>query len=764
MALNKLIQYLKRIQAVIDKFFLPHTTDYEVKVKTRLLLYMCLISLAYLLVVLTIVEHGKHFSSKIVITTLFMLSRIIAIKYKKTSHLIFLILEVIFWCAFPVMSSNKTEESIRTVLIVVNLPTFAYLFVVPPKYIFPITVFGISFILGIRNKSLDLFRSNNYDLQIEIVDRLFGTACVYCFTNYLFVVFHSAQYREIIDDHLKAIAELKIINKKYEETCDSLQIANTALESTNKKLEEALKAKDTLLASVSHELRNPLNVMIGNIDCAMDESISKKAEEWLNTAKINGNMLVNLINNFLDASKIAFNKLELSYTPTNMYRFFEKVWKINSNQIKQKKLKGYLHIEKNFPKFLMIDTQRIMQIIYNLMANATKFTEYGQVRVIVTWVNDKIPERLIGEEHEFINSDQQSKLNTRKFQTSKAIKTHFNPEKKEETFKVERNPQKVTSITKYRTMGSIVIPDSKGLENFFFDEIIEAKPNNPSIKGVSPYFFQFNTDENFIKFCLNDDDNINNKLDEHVEERKGNDMRKGYLKIEVKDTGCGISHNVQDKIFQPFILEDSSNTRKHGGAGLGLFISKKLISKMSGKIQFVSKKDFGSEFVVAIPAISPPQSKLHIDTDFTKSKALAQKDVKLSFKGHKALVIDDNEYNLLIMKKFLEAVNIEVTTANNGQHGYDRYIEKKPKYFSFITMDLQMPVVDGLTSSKMIREFEKAQGITSHIPIVIVSGNCIEAERNLCLDPNGDIRATYFYRKPVSMNECHGFISNILLE
>jgi len=127
-------------------------------------------------------------------------------------------------------------------------------------------------------------------------------------------------------------------------------------------------------------------------------------------------------------------------------------------------------------------------------------------------------------------------------------------------------------------------------------------------------------------------------------------------------------------------------------------------------------------------------------------------------------VVEDNPCNQAILKIYFEKLGIDTTLTSNGQEGYDMYISKYPGFFSFMTLDLQMPEVDGITCAKMIRKYEKENHITEIIPIIIITGNISEEEKRECTGAAGLIRAKYFYQKPLSYEDCQSFVETILRE
>jgi signal transduction histidine kinase/ActR/RegA family two-component response regulator len=162
--------------------------------------------------------------------------------------------------------------------------------------------------------------------------------------------------------------------------------------------------------------------------------------------------------------------------------------------------------------------------------------------------------------------------------------------------------------------------------------------------------------------------------------------------FEVTDTGIGIAESTKAKIFESFVQENADTTRKYGGTGLGLAISKKLVEEMGASLELVSEQGKGSSFSFTIQL---PKSLLH--------KSIKQNTVTAlpSLKGMHVLIVDDNEINLKVLKRFLELWEISFEDSRNGKEAIEKMQCKK---FDFVLMDLEMPVMDGHTAMRKVNE------------------------------------------------------------
>jgi PAS domain S-box-containing protein len=198
------------------------------------------------------------------------------------------------------------------------------------------------------------------------------------------------------------------------------------------------------------------------------------------------------------------------------------------------------------------------------------------------------------------------------------------------------------------------------------------------------------------------------------------DLHEGYqaVYISVKDTGVGMDESYLKNIFNKFSQEDSSTSRKYGGSGLGMSITKELIQLMNGVIEIKSKKNVGTTIHMKFLIPIGDSDKL-IKDDFT--------EIASAGKLLNVLLVEDNEFNRLVAGNTLNHFNCIVTEAINGLEAIN--ILKTGKKFDVILMDLQMPIMDGFESTKIIRNELKI-----NTPIIALTANAFKSELEQCIN------------------------------
>lgn len=192
-----------------------------------------------------------------------------------------------------------------------------------------------------------------------------------------------------------------------------------------------------------------------------------------------------------------------------------------------------------------------------------------------------------------------------------------------------------------------------------------------------------------------------------------------FIKFYVRDHGLGIPKEIQGKLFDAFVQGDQSITKEFGGTGLGLSINSKLAELMNGGVSFESKEGEGSTFYVTLPLkIANEQSTYEIEI---------QNDNNLTFEAN-ILVAEDNLINQRIIKKYIAEYGISCKVAENGQELLDILEQDGVDSYDLILMDLQMPIMDGLTTTTSIKE----KYGDNHPQIIALTANAFKEDRENC--------------------------------
>lgn len=459
--------------------------------------------------------------------------------------------------------------------------------------------------------------------------------------------------------------------------------------SANRSLKNTLQEKENLILQFSHEIRNPLNSLLGNVNLLSDMVKVPKHKQMLKDSKVCGEILLQLLNNILDSAKMSIGQLETASRPTNIKEFLQKFWIVGSEMTQKKKIHGMLYCDSEIPEHLQIDDHRLMQIMINLASNATKFTEQGSVTIHVEFVE---------------TSD---------------IKD------------IDMRPQHLTIR-----------------HSFYGGSDVNLRGNDLDIQELCDKSFEFLGFEKkaFTKRGFMYPPSKTLISQSSMQSLAANQFRKksGFLRIEVSDTGCGMSPERLQKLFTKFGQVNEDNMKRQIGTGLGLWITKKLVNLMQGDIQVYSEVGQGSCFIFAIKTenhyVSPcPTQSLKSETSIMNYG---------EHRTQRALIMEDIPYNQEINKHFLKQLGVdEVCIASNGAEGVEIYNSKGSGYFNLILSDMDMPVMNGVDACNGIRKTEKLKE-WSPCPIVVLTGHASRSLQDECTSTDGLIRAHRFLCKP----------------
>jgi PAS domain S-box-containing protein len=364
--------------------------------------------------------------------------------------------------------------------------------------------------------------------------------------------------------------------------------------------ESASRTKSDFLASMSHEIRTPMNAIIGIADLLAKTPLSPEQNKYVQIFRRAGDNLLHIINDILDLSKVEASQLEMERTGFSLNDLLEKVTEMVAVRANEKGLALVCEIAPKVPTALVGDPTLLSQVLLNLLGNAIKFTESGEVALRVT-------------------------------------------------------------------------PDA-----------------DSTVPGV--------------------------------------------LRFTVSDTGIGISGEKLGAVFERFTQADSSTTRRYGGSGLGLTISKRLVELMGGRIWVESEVGKGSIFSFAVP--------LEIWVCARRPTAApVGAGPEAPLPALSILLAEDSPDNCTITMAYLEDTPYRVEIAETGAIACKKFMAG---HYDLVLMDRQMPIMDGLTATRTIRAWEQAND-RPPTPIIALTASALKRDREMCLAAG----CTAFLTKPI---------------
>jgi signal transduction histidine kinase/ActR/RegA family two-component response regulator len=225
---------------------------------------------------------------------------------------------------------------------------------------------------------------------------------------------------------------------------------------------------------------------------------------------------------------------------------------------------------------------------------------------------------------------------------------------------------------------------------------------------------------------------------------------KSFIRFEVEDTGIGIPLEKQKKVFESFSQADGSHTRKYGGTGLGLTITKQLTELLGGKITLTSEEGNGTVFTLEIPTGLDPTKQPFLDRyNIASHSNFGKGNIEQpEFSGH-VLVAEDDKTNQMLIKSLLRKMGLEITIADDGKQAVQKALEEQ---FDLIFMDIQMPYMNGYEATEIL----KAGEISA--PIIALTAHAMEGDKEKCIKAGCDDYLT----KPIDREKLMELIGKYL--
>ena len=515
----------------------------------------------------------------------------------------------------------------------------------------------------------------------------------------------------------------------------------------------ANKAKSEFLANMSHEIRTPLNGVIGFTDLLKNTSLSSEQEQYVKNANASGHTLLGIINDILDFSKIEAGMMHLEISKTDMIELLGRSVDLVKYLASKKDLEILLDIDPQMPRFAEVDTVRLKQILANLLGNAVKFTEKGEVELKLKY------EKL---------SENTGRLGFFVRDTGIGI----SPGQKDKLFKAFSQADSSTTrkfggtglgliiseMLANQMGGKIEIESELGRgTTFYFDIVVKTEQG----KKVDPQAIKA------IKRCFVIDDNADNRMIlEHIMANWGIECiscDNGYSAIEIIESSGPFDVIICD-YHMPQI--NGLETVKLIREKLKLSADKQpiiLLHSSSDSADLHKKCDeLGIRFRLTKPVKSDElYSYLCNLNEPAQPKIMAEKGNEKSLEKKQEitgslsiLIAEDNMFNLLLIKAIISKAipAARIIEAKNGKEAVMLWVLEQP---DLILMDMQMPEMSGIEATQMIREKEDEN---QHTPIIALTAGAMIEEKEKCISAGMDD----FLTKPIDPVKLNETILNIL--
>ncbi len=524
----------------------------------------------------------------------------------------------------------------------------------------------------------------------------------------------------------------------FEQLTKELQEKNEELERTQKllieakdKAEEATKTKAMFLANMSHEIRTPMNAVIGMTEILKDTSPSKEQLLYIDTIYKSGYDLIHIINDILDYSKIESGKLELEQKAINIHDFASDVTNLLVLRAEEKNIDLIYYVDENIPPQIIADPVRLKQVLVNLIGNAIKFTNVGEV-VLEILLKKKTDSKL---DLEFNIKDSGIGIPKNK---QKHIFDSFSQVDTSTTRNYGGTGLGLT-ITKslVQMMNGDILVTSIVDEGSTFTFSVSVPYEETS--AINSRLKKFNK-----KTILLADQNKTHKQILAKKLKSWGFEIHSYDTVEELTANFKKVNSVDIIIVEDFLLNNLDSSFRD--VFFNLLTTKKI--PLIRVVPFgYQPNEFSSNMGQVINR--PIRRTTLIDTlhnALTNKKTVEEvvlPETEHTPKSISILVAEDNTTNQVVMKKMMSKIGYEIEIADNGESVIDKLSKN---FYDLIFMDVQMPVLDGLQTTQKIRlgVYENGQPT-----IIAMTANASEEDKQMCLF----VGMNDYLSKPVTRND-----------